>query len=128
MLKLIKHLLTDKSIYFALACSILILVSSLIPMQSKLLGEVENSDKILHTFSYALLSLTWLFYLKSINKFKFKFLLVIGLFIYGIIIEVLQSTLTTYRTGSLYDIVANTIGIFLALLIFERLNYLIFSK
>lgn len=128
MLKLIKHLLTDKSIYIALTCSILILVFSMIPMHSKLLGEVENSDKILHTFSYTLLSLTWLFYFKSINKLKIKFLLAVGIFFYGIVIEVLQSTLTTYRTGSFYDVVANIIGIFIALIIFENLYKLIFFK
>lgn len=128
MLKLIKHLLTAKSIYIALFCSILILIFSLIPTQSKLLGAVENSDKILHIFSYTLLSLTWLFYFKSINKLNIKFLLAIGIFFYGIIIEVLQSTLTTYRTGSLYDVVANIIGIFIALIIFENLYKLIFLK
>lgn len=30
--------------------------------------------------------------------------------IYGIIIEVLQETLTTYRDGNVYDVIANTVG------------------
>jgi len=128
MHKLIKHLLTDNAIYLALACSFLILIFSLIPVQSNLLGTVNNSDKILHTFSYTLLSLSWLFYFKPIKNLKVKFFLALNLFFFGIIIEVLQSALTTYRTGSLYDVVANTIGIFIALFSFEKLFKLIFSK
>ncbi|PIR12263.1 MAG: hypothetical protein CO023_03730 [Flavobacteriales bacterium CG_4_9_14_0_2_um_filter_35_242] len=93
-----------------------------------MLGTVNNSDKILHTFSYTLLSLSWLFYFKPIKNLKVKFFLALNLFFFGIIIEVLQSTLTTYRTGSLYDVVANTIGIFIALFSFEKLFKLIFSK
>lgn len=128
MLKLIKHLLTGKAIYLALFCSILILVFSLIPMHSKLLGAAENEDKILHTFSYFVLSLSWLFYFKSINKLNIKFLLAVCIFFFGVIIEILQATLTTYRTASFYDVVANTIGNFIALIIFETFYKLIFLK
>lgn len=128
MQKLIKHLLSDKSLYIALACSVFILVFSLIPVLSKLLGEVKNSDKIIHTFSYTILNLSWLFYYRPLSKLKVKLVIAFALFCYGIIIEVLQTTLTTYRTGSFYDVVANTIGIFVALIVFDTLYKIIFQK
>jgi len=121
MQKLIKHLLTDKSIYIALACSIIILILSLIPIHSQLLEEVKNSDKIIHVLFYIILCLSWLFYFKSHKKLKTKFIVALGVLIYGIIIEVLQSDFTTYRTGSFFDVLANSIGIMIALLVFEKL-------
>ncbi len=119
MQKLIKLLLKDKILYIALILSIFILVFSLIPIKNDLLGDVDNSDKILHTFAYTILSLSWLFYFKPLKNIKAKTLIVFGLFFYGIIIEILQSIFTTYRTGSLYDVFANSIGIFIALITFE---------
>lgn len=109
----------DKILYIALILSIFILVFSLIPIKNDLLGDVDNSDKILHTFAYTILSLSWLFYFKPLKNIKAKTLIVFGLFFYGIIIEILQSIFTTYRTGSLYDVFANSIGIFIALITFE---------
>ena len=120
MQKLIRHLLKDKILYLALTFSVLILIFSLIPTKNNFLGQVENSDKILHTFAYTLLSLSWLFYFKPFQNIKQKGLIFLGLFIYGIIIEILQTTLTTYRTGSFYDVLANSIGILIALISFEK--------
>ncbi|MCF6213049.1 MAG: VanZ family protein [Flavobacteriaceae bacterium] len=112
----------------ALACSVFILIFSLVPIKNAVLGSIENSDKILHTFSYAILSLSWLFYFNPQKKLRIKLLVAFSLFCYGIIIEVLQSTLTTYRTGSFNDVIANTIGIFIALITFKTLYKIIFSK
>jgi len=128
MQQLIKRLLKDNILYVAIAFSILILFLSLIPLKSDLLGRVENSDKILHTFFYTFLSLSWLFYFKPFKNAQKKGLIVLGLFIYGIIIEILQSTITTYRTGSFYDVIANGVGILLALITFEILYNNIFQK
>lgn len=128
MQQLIKRLLKDNILYVALAFSILILILSLIPLKSDLLGQVENSDKILHTFSYTILSLSWFFYFKPIKNIPKKGFIFLGLFIYGIIIEILQSTLTTYRSGSFYDVLANSIGILIALISFEKIYRIALSK
>ncbi|MFK5890231.1 MAG: VanZ family protein [Flavobacteriaceae bacterium] len=128
MQQLIKRLLKDNILYIALAFSIFILVFSLIPVKSNLLGNVENSDKILHTTAYTFLSLSWFFYFKPFKNIQKKGLIVLGLFIYGIIIEILQSTLTTYRTGSFYDVLANSIGILIALISFEKVYKIALSK
>ncbi len=121
-------MLKDNILYIAVAFSIFIFVLSLIPLKSNLLGSVENSDKILHTTAYTILSLSWFFYFKPFNSTQKKGLIVLGLFIYGIIIEILQSTLTTYRTGSFYDVLANSIGILIALISFERIYGFFLSK
>jgi VanZ family protein len=120
--------LKDKILYIALILSVFILVFSLIPIKNNLLGDVDNSDKILHTFSYTILSLSWLFYFKPLKNIKAKTLIVLGLFFYGIIIEILQSSLTTYRTGSFYDVLANSIGILIALISFEKVYKIALSK
>ncbi len=121
MQKIIKHLLTDKSIFIALVLSIFILIVSLIPINSKLLDEVKYSDKVVHVLFYLTLCLSWLFYFRAKQKIKQKFIIAFGIFVYGIIIEVLQSDFTTYRTGSLFDVLANTVGIAIGLLVFEKL-------
>jgi len=128
MQQLIKRLLKDNILYVALVFSVLILILSLIPLKRDLLNGVENSDKILHTFSYTVLSLSWFFYFKPLNNKQKKGLIALGLLIYGIIIEIMQSTITTYRTGSFYDLIANGIGILIALVSFEILYNFIFQK
>lgn len=128
MLKLIKHLLADKAIYFAIFCSTLILLLSLVSISNNVLPDIKNSDKILHSFSYTILSLSWLFYFKPIQKTKQKLAIAFGVFLYGTIIEVLQTVLTTNRTGSLYDVLANTVGIFIALVVFETIYKIIFQN
>ena len=45
--------------------------------------------------------------------------IILGCFIFGIIIEILQGVITSYRTASYLDIVANTIGVLLAVVIFH---------
>jgi len=126
MQKLIKSLLKDNILYIALFFSVFILVFSLIPIKNELLGRVENSDKILHTSAYTILSISWFFYFKPFNNIQKKGFIVLGLFLYGIIIEILQSALTTYRTGSFYDVLANSVGILIALISFEKVyNFLL---
>jgi len=82
---------------------------------------LSHSDKIYHTIAYFSLGLTWLLsFPKSLQKKKLKYAIVISCIIYGIVIEVLQATLTTYRTASLLDVVANTVGVLVAMMIFNK--------
>ncbi|MDP5106531.1 MAG: VanZ family protein [Polaribacter sp.] len=83
--------------------------------------KITNIDKVYHTIAYFTLGVTWLFsYYKKPEK---KYLIVICCIIFGIIIEVIQSKLTSYRSGDYLDVIANSFAIFLALLIFN-----LFSK
>jgi VanZ family protein len=75
------------------------------------------SDKVYHLFAYFTLAICWLF--SFYKKPKAKYIIVITCIIYGIIIEVLQHTLTMYRTGDYKDVLANTLGIMLGLVVFN---------
>lgn len=74
-------------------------------------------DKVYHFIAY--FSFTILVY-NYFNEIKLKHALLvsaIGVIIYGIIIEVLQQTMTSYRTLDFYDALANTLGVVFATLI-----------
>jgi VanZ family protein len=83
--------------------------------------DIDNGDKYAHTIAYALLCLFWYIALKanSINAALVKAVTIS--IIYGIILEVLQGTLTEARVTDLYDILANCIGVvFISLIIALR--------
>ena len=72
-------------------------------------------DKIVHFGFYFGATILGSFSLRELrggNKKLLKTLVraAIGSVIYGIIIEVLQEKLTTYRDGNVYDVLANTLG------------------
>lgn len=121
MRKLIKTLLKDKIIFVAIGIAIVIGYLSLrkinfAPMQ------LSHADKIYHAIAYFTLALTWLLsFPNSRKKNTIKNVIAFSCVIYGIIIEVLQTTLTTYRTASLLDVVANAVGVFVALIIFKSI-------
>lgn len=77
---------------------------------------VTFSDKIFHLLAYVVLTFLW------INTILYKFELkkqsailygAIFCIIFGIVIEVLQGSLTSYRSSDFYDVVANTCGVLL---------------
>lgn len=86
---------------------------------------VSNGDKIFHLLAYLVLTFLWVNTL--IYKFKLKKESAIvygGLFCiaFGIIIEVLQGSVTSYRSSDIYDVVANTFGVLIMTLIFVIKN------
>jgi VanZ family protein len=83
---------------------------------------IDNIDKIFHSLAYFFLALSWFFAVeKSHSIFKYRIVVAFLVIIFGIIIEVLQSSLTTYRTADYYDIMANSFGILIAMVLFNRL-------
>jgi VanZ family protein len=120
MQKLIKVLFRDNILFIAISITLFIGYLSLkkidyLPVQ------LSHSDKVYHAIAYFLLGLTWLLsFPKSLQKKKLKYAIVISCVIYGIVIEVLQGTLTTYRTASLLDILANIVGVIVAMIIFKQ--------
>ena len=116
MLKRIKNLLKGSIFIIALIISITIVFLSLLQLPSSKI-DIINIDKAYHSIAYFALGITWLFaYYKKPEK---KYFIVICCIIFGIIIEVLQSSLTSYRTGDYVDAIANSCGVLLALLIFN---------
>jgi len=113
----------------ALLWACLILYLSLANIGDIKLMTFDASDKLYHTGCYFILGLLWLlfFYVKQGSMGNTKKLIISGcLVFFGIIIEILQIVLTTYRTFDLWDALANAVGILLANLFFnlliERIN------
>jgi VanZ family protein len=122
MLQHIKTLLKHNSFIIALGVTLSVICLSLIKMpHNPTKITFANIDKVYHGIAYFTLSFSWLIaYYKKPEK---KRIIIIGCIIFGIIIELLQSTLTNYRTGDYLDVIANSSGIFIALIIFN-----LFSK
>ena len=107
-------------LFVAIFLTIVITIGSLISLKEVVkLPSVQFLDKLLHTSAYLVLTLSWLLAIidKTILQ-KRTILVVFFVFIYGIIIEVLQGTLTTYRQADLYDMFANLAGVVIAWLFF----------
>ncbi len=119
---LIETLLTDKKIKITIAILITvgIAILSLIKLGAPPI-QVKNGDKIQHCIAYFTLSFAWMYALVT-NKRSLIVIVILCVF-YGIIIEVLQMTMTEYRSGELLDVFANTLGVLLALAIFRSVFY-----
>jgi VanZ family protein len=111
--------------YVAVLLTTAIAVGSLISLNNGLGIGVQISDKILHAFGYCLLTASWLLtFMPKTYHWKTTFSVVTAVFIYGIIIEILQGVFTNNRQADLYDVFANFAGITVATLIFM----LVFKK
>jgi len=120
MLKPIKSLLENNATYIAVFITISILFGSLVKSEFIVVESISVSDKTYHLIAYFLLMLSWLYAFFKKEKFQehVKYI-ILGCFIFGIIIEILQGIITSYRTASYLDILANTIGVLLAVVIFH---------
>lgn len=123
MLMLTKSLSKGSYLLLAIAVTAGIAYLSLAKISITPPVKIDNFDKFLHAFAYFALAFSWLlFSKKSKQNNATKYLIVTSCVIYGIIIEVLQMKATSYRTGDYLDIIANSVGIFLALLISNLIN------
>ena len=123
MLRDIKKLLERNALIIAIVATVFLGILSLSAVPKLNLGlGIKAGDKYLHFIAYFGLSLMWYFALKDrINKKIFKIFVPLCLIFYGIILEGLQSGLTTYRTGDIYDAIANTAGVIVALVLFNKI-------
>ena len=106
----------------ALAFTMAIGIGSLIHAPVILEEATKNSDKLIHATAYFFFCLFWFTYLywAGMRERKFKTVLTIAVgwsLFFGMVIEILQGELTTYRTGDFLDMVANTTGVVLAVLV-----------
>jgi len=109
--------LKDKLFIIAIGITISIAYLCLMKMPKEGISSLGNIDKLYHITAYFSLSIFWLF--SFYKKVNLKYIIISICIIYGIIIEVLQATVTTYRSGDFKDILANTLGVFLGLLVFN---------
>ncbi|WP_228454879.1 VanZ family protein [Polaribacter haliotis] len=107
-----------KIVIIAVVVTLSILYLSLMKMP-KYEVQVSHLDKLQHGFAYFTLSICWL--LSFFDKPSKKYLIVFLCILFGIIIEVLQSELTSYRTGDYLDVLANTTGVLIGLVVFNQI-------
>lgn len=111
--------------YLAIVLTIAITIGSLISPNNLIKPSVQVSDKFVHTTAYFILTLSWLLSFRLVLRLMKQLILILFIvFIYGIIIEVMQEIFTSYREADYYDILANFIGISIAGIAF----YFIFQK
>jgi len=120
---LVRKTITFLAIIYTLTITIGALVTPI-----RLAGAPSFFDKIIHVVAHFGLVTIWVLWavfqykVQSIKVFKVSaptilirfFLLAV---LYGITIEILQGGLTTYRTPDVQDVIANTTGAFLAVLV-----------
>lgn len=126
MLKRIKKLLEANALFIAIVITIFIAVLSIAKVDRAIPQQILLRDKLNHLIAYFFLTVSW-FYALYKNKFSLKNAkqLILCCILYGMLLEVLQSILTSYRTASYLDILANSIGVVigaLAFLFFEKKN------
>ena len=88
-------------------------------------GSPKNSDKVFHFLAYCLLCLSWYIVFKYGYKWgQVKALLVSGVISisFGVLIEYLQGRFTDTRQFDVLDILANSAGVILMLLILAITN------
>ena len=86
---------------------------------------ISNADKIFHFAAYAGFTLLWFsVFFNNLKLEKMKALLYATCFavVFGIVVEVLQGTMTDYRSMDLYDIIANSSGALITALILWRIS------
>lgn len=84
--------------------------------------ELLSFDKFVHASIFFILTSLWLMALINIQKTSFLFitLVIISCISYGGLLEIMQSTIFSQRSGDWYDFIANSFGCIIALLVFQR--------
>ncbi len=92
---------------------------------------IPNVDKIFHFSAYFVLAILWyitLFFQFKINKNKSIIYAICFSVVFGIIIEILQGSITTSRQSDINDVFANTLGALLATLLIHIKNRNLIKK
>ena len=106
------------ALFLAIAWTALIASSCLIPasaFKAFTFDSIFQLDKILHLTLYYVFIVLWSLASKVITVRQKYVLLIVGI-AYGVLIEVLQATMSLGRSYELDDIIANTIGCVLGVL------------
>lgn len=105
--------------------SIALTTVCLIDLNGVIEVKISFGDKIFHSFAYVVLTVLWyytFYYNLKFNKGKALIYAVVISIIFGIVIEVLQGTVTTYRSSDIIDVLANSFGAILAAVVITIKN------
>ncbi len=111
-------------LYFliSLSYSLLILYLSLANLSKVDIVKFSSSDKVYHVICYMIMSILWAFFVfTKVKSFKnsYRLTLTTSIIAFGIIIEYLQLYLTDYRSFDWWDVLANSVGVFLGITAFS---------
>ena len=122
MQKLIKKLLESNALIIALTLTSLITILSLSKPPTNIQIPVSNLDKYLHIFAYFILATSWFFAIKKAHRISnYQIFISLAVILYGIVIEVFQGRFTADRQADIYDIFANSIGVLIAFIFFNKI-------
>jgi hypothetical protein len=87
--------------------------------------ELLSFDKFVHASIFFILVILWLLFLFKYNKFSIIFvILAISLCVaYGGLLEIMQATVFSNRSGDWLDFTANSFGCFMGLWFFSKNKY-----
>jgi len=110
------------ALFLAIVYTLVLTIASLIQLGDLSVGAFSPTDKMLHLGASFVLAFVWmLFYLLKMeqkqNYIPAFIVISVLVIIFGMLIEVLQGVLTTYRQPDWADVVANSIGVLIALLL-----------
>src|SRR5690554_468098 len=125
----IKPILRSKTVlWLAVLYSIAIIVLFLMPTSQLPSVGVSGIDKIVHIVIFFFLAIMWqlVVFKKRGDRLnvKMSFLLLGAMFIFGILIEVLQGEVTVSRTANFYDVLADLLGAGIGVLVFQKVKHL----
>lgn len=114
----------QKWLFIAILYTIFVLVVSLVKFDKTPKLSISNTDKIVHFGIYFVFTIVWFMcfidgkVLKSVTKSIAK---AAGLaFVFGVLIEFLQHINPIARSGDIKDVIANTLGIIVAILVLNN--------
>jgi len=114
MRKLIKLILTSQLLLpAAILCTASILVLSISDISSLPKLQIGYEDKLYHFIAYFVLNSIWLLALlqKSGDQLRKHLSISLSSIAFGIIIEIVQESVTDYRVFDIVDILANSIAV-----------------
>jgi len=116
--KIIKYLSEHNLFALAVFFTLGVTIASLASLNNMPNIEVPGKDKTIHFLFYFVLTLIWNFALqKKYINWALKYIIVFFVIGYGIVIEVLQGVLTKNRQADVYDVIANSAGTIVALIV-----------
>ncbi|GAA4894591.1 hypothetical protein GCM10023311_19100 [Flaviramulus aquimarinus] len=101
------------ALLLALAYTVVLTLACLMTIKNMPDLVFSLSDKVLHFLAYSILTFLW--FISGFHTFKFTkkqaiiYALIFSI-VYGILIEVLQGTITVSRAYDVYDMLANSLG------------------
>ena len=95
----------------------IIVMASLINLEHAPQVHISNLDKIVHLLMYFVFTILWILALK---QRKIYYIVAVAIVLGGLL-EIVQGVMHQHRSADWLDFLANTIGVFLALLLINKI-------